>query len=298
MTDSSGRADPQATSPEIHAREVTLVRLLVGLRHDDLVEVEDEGWDSRVYVVRRGVIVFKFPRTAAAQAAYAHEIAIMQSLDGGDGRVVVPTIEWVGPDHSYLGYRGIVGRQLGRVDASLAAGDERRIGRDIGAFLRTLHATDPAGFVSVSVDDEIRQFRRKFDASRRAIESEFTSSEWNRLDEFFSVRLPEAMRGLGSEPRVCHGDLGAYNLVLGDDGRVGVIDFGDVGIGDAAKDFMGLDAVMLDAALEAYGGSESLRAKVEIRTLALPALDLPFYLGKGDGVGVAGCVDRLRRPLL
>ena len=242
--------------------------------------------------------MFKFPRTPEAQAAYANEISIMQVLVGGDGQVLVPTVEWVGPEQSYLGYRGIVGQQFGRVGASLADDDERRIGRDLGGFLRTLHARDAAGFVSVSVDDEISQFGRKFDSSRGVIESEFTSSEWSRLVEFFTVRHPETMRALGAQPCVCHGDLGAYNLILGDEGRVGVIDFGDVGIFDAAKDFMGLEGTMLDAALDAYGGSESLRAKVEIRTLALPALDLPFYLGKGDRVGVAGCVDRLRGSLL
>ena len=298
MTGSSDTADPQVTPSELRAREVALVRSLAGVRDEDDVQFEDEGWDSRVYVVNRGAIVFKFPRTPEARAAYDGEIAILRVLAGGDGRVVVPTVEWVGPDQSYIGYRGIVGRQLGRVAPSPSLADQRRIGRDLGAFLATLHATDPSGFVAMSVDDEISQFTRKFAASRDAIEPEFTRSEWNRLVAFFSARLPETMRALGSEPCVCHGDLGEYNVVLGDDGRVGVIDFGDVGIVDAAKDFMGLDGVMLDAALDAYGGSESLRAKVDIRTLALPALDLPFYLGKGDADGVAGCVDRLRGSLL
>ena len=187
--------------------------------------------------------------------------------------------------------------QIGRVGAPLSDVEQRRIGRDLGTFLATLHATDPNDFDVVSVDDEISQVTRKFDGSRDAIESEFTRSEWNRLVEFFSTRLPETMRALGSEPRVCHGDLGPYNLILGDAGRVGVIDFGDVGVFDESKDFMGLEATMLEAALDAYGGSDALRAKVEIRRLALPILDLPFYLGTGDAVGVAGCIERLRSSL-
>ncbi|MEO6468432.1 MAG: aminoglycoside phosphotransferase family protein [Acidimicrobiia bacterium] len=285
----------QQTSTETREREIALVRSLAGLRDDDFVEVEDEGWDSRVYVVNRGEVVFKFPRTAEAQAAYADEIAILRVMSGGDGRVVVPTLEWVGPEQSYLGYRGIVGRQLGRIGGPLADGELRRIGRDLGAFLVTLHATDLTGFDVDSVDDEISQFARKFDASRDAIEPEFSRAEWNRLVEFFSTRLPETMRALGSEPRVCHADLGRYNLILGQDGRLGVIDFGDVGVFDASKDFMGLDGAMLDAALAEYDGSDALPAKVEIRRLALPILDLPFYLGKGDVVGVAECIERLRR---
>ena len=215
-------AASQQTSIETLEREIGLARSLAGLRDDDLVEVDDEGWDSRVYVVNRGEVVFKFPRTTEAQAAYADEIAILRVMSGGSGRVAVPTLEWVGPDRSYLGYRGIVGQQLGRIGVSLSNVEQRRIGHDLGAFLTTLHATDLNGFVVVSVDDEISQFTRKFDASRVAIEPEFTRSAWNRLVEFFSTRLPETMRAFGSEPRVCHGDLGPYNLILGDDGRVGV----------------------------------------------------------------------------
>ena len=298
MTASPTPAASHDTAPEVRERELALVRSFAGLRDDEPVDAEDEGWDSRVYVIDRGAIVFKFPRTPEARAAYDSEIAILRVLAGGDGRVVVPTVEWVGPDQSYVGYRGIVGRQLGRVGAPLSDAEQRRIGRDLGAFLATLHAADPNGFDVVSVDDEIRQFTRKFEASRDAIEAEFTRSEWNRLVEFFSVRLPETMRALGAEPRLCHGDLGSYNLILGDDGRTGIIDFGDVGTFDASKDFIGLDAAMLDAALDAYGGSDVLQAKVEIRGMALPVLDLPFYLGKGDAVGVAGCIERLRSSLL
>ncbi len=298
MTASPGPAELQDTAREVRDREISLVRSLAGLPDDEAVRFEEEGWDSRVYVVDGGAIVFKFPRTPEARAAYVDEIAILRVLGGGDGRVVVPTVEWVGPDESYVGYRGIVGHQLGRVGASLAVADQRLIGRDLGAFLTTLHATDPSGFAVVSVDDEIRQFTHKFAASRDAIEPEFTRPEWNRLVEFFSVRLPESMHALGSEPRVCHGDLGPYNLILRDDGRIGAIDFADVGVFDAAKDFIGLNAVMLDAALDVYGGSDALQAKVEIRGIALPALDLPFYLGKGDTGGVAECVERLRSSLL
>ncbi len=295
---SSGPAPMQETSAVTRAREIALVRSLAQLQDDDDINIDDEGWDSRVYIVNRGLIVFKFPRTSVARVAYANEIEIMRQLDGGDGVTLVPVVEWVGPEHSYLGYRGIVGRQLGRIASALPDADRIRIGHDLGQFLTVLHGVEFDGLPTRTVADEIAEFTRKFTASQDAIAAEFTGSEMARLDEFFSARLPERMHGLGSEPRVCHGDLGLFNMVLGDDGRIGVIDFGDVSVVDQAKDFMGLDGVMLTAALETYGGSERLRAKVDIRTRALPALDLPFYLGKGDAAGVANCVARLRATVI
>lgn len=280
--------------------ETALVRSIVGLGAVDDVLFEDEGWDSRVYLVNHGEIVFKFPRTAAARAAYANEIAIMRLLDGGDDAVRVPIVEWVGPDREYFGYRGIVGTQLGRGLDAVSPEHRCRIGHDLGRFLARLHATRLPGLRLVTVDDEIEAFERKFLAARASIAEWFLASEIHQLDEFFTARVPAVMRALGGSSVTCHGDLGAYNLILGDDGRIGIIDFGDVGLIDPAKDFMGLaDPAMVDAALDAYGREDAqLREKVHIRALALPILDLPFYLGKGDADGVAECISRLRGSLL
>ena len=290
-----GRAHSHGTASDVRDQESACVRSIAGLSADDHVQFEDEGWDSRVYVVNRGEVVFKFPRTASAQGAYANEIAIMRLLDGGDDRVRVPVVQWVGPDLSYFGYRGIVGHQLGRVMESVSHTDRARIGSDLGAFLAGLHALVLPNVRVVTVEDEIEEFVRKFASARTAIEDEFTATERSGLDHFFGARLPGTMRALGGEPVTCHGDLGAYNVMVGDDGRVGMIDFGDLGIIDKSKDFIGFeDPAMLSAALDAHGASEQLREKVAIRALALPALDLPFYLGKGDAAGVAHCIDRLR----
>ena len=71
-----GRAHSHGTASDVRDQESSCVRSIAGLSADDHVQFEDEGWDSRVYVVNRGEVVFKFPRTASAQGAYANEIAI------------------------------------------------------------------------------------------------------------------------------------------------------------------------------------------------------------------------------
>lgn len=69
---------------------------------------------------------------------------------------------------------------------------------------------------------------------------------------------------------MCHGDLGYWNMVLREDGGIGVIDFGDIGHYDRSKDFIGFeDAEALDEALKVYGDSELLRQKVAIRQKVL-----------------------------
>lgn len=287
-----------ASTPDDVVREMNVVRSVAGLRETDDVTFDDEGWDSRVYVVNRGAAIFKFPRHAAARDAYPAAIAALELLAGGDGTVRVPTVQWVGPDCSYFGCVGIVGRQLGRVHHELGDADRTRIGTDLGHFLAWLHRLHLPDARVVTVDDEIAQFVERSIAAWPTIERELSNAEAAALSEFVHHELPDTLRMLDRDPRLCHGDLGSYNLILGDDGMIGVIDFGDIGMFDRSKDFIGFEyPAMLEAALRAYGDAPNLRAKVDIRARALPLLDLPFLIAHDDDRAVGRLLERLRRSV-
>ena len=57
----------------------------------------------------------------------------------------------------------------------------------------------------------------------------FTQKELKTLDKYYMEELPNQMIEMGENLKLCHGDLGAYNILL-DGNKVGVIDFGDAGI--------------------------------------------------------------------
>jgi hypothetical protein len=87
-------------------------------------------------------------------------------------------------------------------------------------------------------------------------------------------------------------------MILQYDRQVGIIDFGDVGYYDHSKDFMGLgDPDLLEAALVAYGESKYLRRKIAVRQKILYILDLPFFIGKDDGVGIRKTVAKIKAIL-
>ncbi|MEO9175936.1 MAG: hypothetical protein ABI317_10535, partial [Gaiellales bacterium] len=68
---------------------------------------------------------------------------------------------------------------------------------------------------------------------------------------------------------------------------------------DESKDFSGFnDELILRTALDAYGADDLLREKAALRIKALPVLDLPFSLGKGDQRGVDACLDLVRRRIV
>lgn len=286
----------QETSVGVRAAEIAVVRRLTGVEDARSIVFDDEGWDSRVYVVDGGEFVFKFPRSPDVQRRYANEIAMLRLVGQQDLDVRVPKVRWVGPDDAYLGYEGIRGRAPNFDE--LTRGTRIDLGRAIGAFAKALHSLDLPNVRVMTVEDEIADFQAKYAAAAEVVDARFTREERATLDEFYAELMPNEMRRLGGELVLCHGDLGPWNVMLADDGSIGVIDFGDVCRCDPSTDLVGMyEPVALDAALDAYGDDATLRPKIAVRAKALPAMDLVFFAGKHDETRLAICIDHIRRLL-
>jgi aminoglycoside phosphotransferase (APT) family kinase protein len=288
----------QDVTQEQRAADEAIVRRELSLGNGELITFESEGWDSRVYLVGGGAAVFKFPRSPAVQARYTHEDAVLRALEQHDLPVLVPKVRWVGDEFSYLGYEGIPGARLSDITESLGTARRRDIGEAIGSFLQMLHAIDVDGAPIVSLDDEIAIYHEKFELATPVLRERFTPREFDTIARFMSVELPIELRQLGSDSRLCHGDLGAWNIIVGERDEIGVIDFGDTGYWDVSKDFSGRDVVYLEGALDSYGASPSVRAKAALRIKAFPILDLFFYVGKEDAAGVDMLLAEARTRLL
>jgi Ser/Thr protein kinase RdoA (MazF antagonist) len=286
-------APPQATAAELITREVALVRRTLRLPESGTVRLVDEGWDSRVYVVDDGAAFFKFPRSPEIRDRYASEIAVLRALEAVELPVWTPVVSWVGRDLEYFGYEGMRGTAPFLADLDPAT--RARVGEAIGGFARTLHALALPELRRVTLDDEIRSVRAKAEAAVPILDRHLTGELRARVDALFGAVLPEELRRLGEDPRPCHGDLGPWNVILAGDGRIGVIDFGDVAHVDRSKDLCGLDdAIALDAALAVYGAAPGLRDKVAARATAVLLMDVLFFAGKQDHAGLAVGLERVR----
>ncbi|HTE57908.1 MAG TPA: aminoglycoside phosphotransferase family protein [Verrucomicrobiae bacterium] len=290
---------PQNTPKELRAKEESIISgLLPTVSGGDIV-LNDEGWDNRAYIVNNGEYVFKFPRSDEIRGRQSKEIAAIRTLENIKSDLAFPKITWEGKDHSYFAYTGVKGRNLGVAIESLDPQTLGRLGTQIGTFLKQLHAKKLDEAVSVSVDDEIKFYQKKYRFSLEIIVRRFSVSEQEKIKHFAMVELPNTMKKLGSESRLCHGDLGTYNMIIDADSNLGVIDFGDTNYYDQSKDFIGLDNPMLmDAALSAYGDTTLLRDKIAIRRKANRAFDLPYYISKNDPVGLEQGLKIVRQELL
>lgn len=279
-------------TPEV--REQAVVRRALGLGDHDNVEYDDDGWDSRVYLVNRGEAAFKFPRSPEAKLQYRREVRVLDALQTIDSPILIPRVEWRDPDLEWFGYRGVVGHQLSYRLSDLNADTKRSIGRSLGLFLRELHTHRVDGLPVVPIDGEIAQYQEKYRLALPALDG-LTASELAVAQSFFFDSLPNALRDLRGELRLTHGDLGPWNIILTDDDEVGVIDFGDASYQDPSKDFSGFgDDIIFESALASYGADDWLREKAWLRIKAFPILDIPFYLGKHDAAGIETCLQLIR----
>lgn len=284
------------TGPE--AGDLAVVRRELGLGEHAAIQYDDDGWDSRVYLVNRGQAVFKFPRSPRTKHQYRCELAVLDTLQAIDSPVLVPRVDWRSPDMEWFGYRGIVGQQLSYLLHGLNPTTKRSIGAAIGTFLRRMHASRVDGLPRVPIDAEIAEYQKKYRLAASALDA-LTASEQSLAHSFFFEDLPSQMHRLGGQLCVTHGDLGPWNIILTDDLRVGVIDFGDVSYQDPSRDFAGFgDDIIFNAALESYDADDWLREKAWLRIKAFPILDIPFYLGKHDNMRVQARLELIRRLIV
>jgi aminoglycoside phosphotransferase (APT) family kinase protein len=223
----------------------------------------DEGWDSVVFRVNE-TWIFRFPKRAEVEAFHDVERALLPRL--------APTLPLPVPlprrhgrpapgcPFRFMGYERLPGT-LG-ILLPLGAVDLDACGAQLGEFLTALHRFPAADARALGVrdgplDGRVELFREKFLARMPAMRPALSAPLEGRCLRFLEGPLPTST---AREAVLAHNDLcDGHFLVDAASRRVaGVIDWGDVVVGDAAMDFAGLwqwlGEPLVDRALRAYGG--------------------------------------------
>jgi aminoglycoside 2''-phosphotransferase len=179
----------------------------------------DDGYDFEVAIVD-DEWVFRFPRRSGVEEPLELEIAVLPVLAPALP-VDVPSFEYVSRDPLFVGYRLIRGEPLVDEDAE-----------GVRAFLEALHTLDLSG-LPVERLDWIGAYRAQCAEFERIV---FPLVEKDRRAQ--AKRLfDEAETLVGFEPALLHADLCPEHLLVRERRLAGVIDWGDMRVGDPALDY-------------------------------------------------------------
>ena len=280
--------------------ELHIVQKITGITDESRIRLNNLGWTSRVYIIDDGEIVFKFPRDEASRQDFTYEVDALELIKQHKFAINTPIINWKTPDYDYIGLFGVPGNSITQDKISkLGENVKKEIGTTIGLFLKQLHAITPIKKPYVmTVKNEITEYQEKYKAALPTLQIYFDNDHLQSIDDFFMKVMPSEMANLGEELVFCHGDLGYNNILLTNDNKLGIIDFGDAGLYDKSQDFSGLeDKIIQDYAISTYGGCQILKAKVDLRQKMIPVADILFYSGKNDLIGIKKCINLIKANL-
>lgn len=220
-----------------------------------------EGWDSIVWAVN-GDLVFRFPKRAIVATWLRYEIALLPVL-GPTLPVPVPRFTYIAEPsaafpYPFVGYRKLPGVPLADAPATIV--HPARLAAQIGEFLTALHRFPvtqavACGIPYASPSAWHAQYATML-TELRALFPRMTRAERQRTERLFAAYLDNPLHTEFS-PALLHRDLGGDHLLLDPEtGDLnGVIDWGDMSVGDPAQDFCGVPAAWLPTILAHYGGT-------------------------------------------
>jgi Putative homoserine kinase type II (protein kinase fold) len=280
------------------SKELAVVKELTNITDEKCIFLNEIGWTSRVYIVNNGEFVFKFLKSKKYKEEFEHEINILKLIKEYEFSISIPLISRIGEGNTYMEFCGITGKSMTTETISeLSKEQKRKIGTQIGLFLKELHIIDYKGKSPNNENSIIEWFQKSFSKRKRTLKKYFNEKELIFIEELV-LSLPQKSAKFGIEQVFCHGDLGYNNILLTTDLEVGIIDFGDAGNLDKSYDFIGIeDDVILDTAILAYGGDDVLREKIAIRRQLLPLMEMLFLIDRKEKEEVRKCANKIRNNM-
>ena len=258
-------------------QEIERVIELTGASENQ-IEFNNEGYWSRVYVVNDGEYIVKFPKYDTVN--YSNEAKVLTLLDSLELPVNTQKLKWLADDCRLIVISGVKGNPLSKLD-HLTLQQKQSIGQQIGTFLKQLHSLEP-DFYGQNLNDELQEYKILYDDCANFYSKYFTKDEKKVLDDLMHTRLPTARKELGENLVFSHADIWESNLLLDENGVVGIIDCSNAGYFDEAADFCVEDEVIRNFILDNYDASENLRKKVDIK------YDMSVIAGPSFGITLWG----------
>jgi aminoglycoside phosphotransferase (APT) family kinase protein len=273
-----------------------LARELVARAFPGLAPVRAEllgyGWDNAAFLVNGGY-VFRFPRRAVAVELIRSEGAVLPRIEPLLTAPIPVPVFAGSPSAAYpwpfAGYPLLRGTPL---DAARPSSRERaQLAPALGTFLRDLHGSRVRAAVGDLLGgDTIGRLdhAKRLPQARARLHDAVAAGVLADGDIFVAAMERLAPDGAVRPAVVVHGDLYARHLLVDDGGALaGVIDWGDIHLGDPALDIAAALLVLppgeLDAFRAHYGTIDATTwDRATYRAIHHAALELAYGIDRND----------------
>lgn len=199
-----------------------------------------EGMDSSAFLVSDSLI-FRFPKDEEIRVNLRKEICALPILQP-QLAVKIPEFKYVGENAAFVGYEMIAGEMLTKeLFYSLSENAQISLQKSLAEFLQTIHQQSVAEFTRCGV--EIQDFRAKYESDYENTLKYVFPLASRETQTFIARQFQDYLtrdENFSAAPVLLHNDLSADHIFVSPDNAqiTGIIDFGDIGIGDGDYDLM------------------------------------------------------------
>lgn len=270
------------------------------------LRVIEEGWDSQVAVVNEDWI-FRFPRNGATAAQLRIEQALLPQL-APELPLAIPKFRYACLAHAdgewpFVGYRMIPGVQLSRAVLDAAEPTARQaVARQLGEFVRALHSfpLDRGRRLAPTLGSLDRAiFVAEYTEIKQQVFPLLSSQEREWVSGIYAIAADDAAWHF--EPVLVHNDLTAAHILFDPTAQrlIGVLDFGDMAIGDPAIDLTGLleyGSAFVDEVIQFYGRAldAGFQRRLGFYRPRMWLTDLRYHLDQNNTDRATALLARLR----
>lgn len=218
--------------------------------------VDETGGDHILLIVNEQY-AFRFPR--AGMHSLDLELEMLKHLQART-TLRTPVYDYVDPDGRFAGYRLIEGSPLaGERFHHMPAMTQQALIDDVATFLTVLHAMEPSAIAPLS--HWPRAWGALEYADRLTERLPLIGARYPTLSTSITDFIEEYRLSQSTGMVVVHGDLVTDHILVEDGAKhlAGIIDFGDVALGDPALDLAGCWAYghgVMVRLIERYGSAD------------------------------------------
>jgi len=197
-----------------------------------------EGEDYKAYLIN-DTFIFRFPKRKSVQAGLKKEIVALPLIRKWL-QVQIPQFDYISPTLAFVGYQKIIGEEL--ISSSFYQFPENSksgIIKSVALFLTSLHSIDLCEIFDAHLEtiDFKQVYHDDFEAIRKHVHPSLSVFLQEKIDIAFNSYLNN-LNNFDYKPSLLHNDLSGNHILINvNDKQVeGIIDFGDMAIGDPDYD--------------------------------------------------------------